>query len=321
MCPVCGYKFQLYYHRGKENNQFVFKCKRVGSGHVRSKTILGNGPSWFARTQLEIFLFLFFFLGFFYKYPQWIILNEINRPNIKVITKDTASQHYNHLRNALMIYVESNFQKLGGRNTNTTVQIDEMVIRKRKYYRGRIKATFWVLGGVEIDNRTRQIIRMFALPIINRTSANMRFWIDKLVKPGSTMHTDDARFYDFLNAAGYRHDVVNHSQNYVDPITGVHTQNIESLWNLLRKSLPKNGTSFDLILSYLYEFMFRKNHSNIDFENFLHLLGNQNPYGERPLHYTDLEDNPSMHSDFGFIKEFIEDNEYFQGTIFNATLL
>ena len=83
---------------------------------------------------------------------------------------------------------------------------------------------------------------MFALPIINRTSAKMRFWIDKLVKPGSTMHID----YDFLN--------------------------------------------------------------------FLHLLGNQNPYGERPLHYTDLEDNPSMHSDFGFIKEFIEDNGYFQGT-------
>ena len=64
VCPVCGYKFQLYYHRGKGNNQFVFKCKRVGSGHMRSRTILGNGPSWFARTQLELFCFCCYSLGF-----------------------------------------------------------------------------------------------------------------------------------------------------------------------------------------------------------------------------------------------------------------
>ena len=121
VCPVCSYKFQLYFDRGKDNNQYVYRCKRAGSGHRRSKTVLGFTPNWFARTQLELFLFVFFFLGFFNKYPQWIILNEINRPNLKVISKDTVSQHYNHLRNVSMLYVEQNFQKLGGINTNTTV--------------------------------------------------------------------------------------------------------------------------------------------------------------------------------------------------------
>ena len=42
---------------------------------------------------------------------------------------------------------------------------------------------------------------------------------------------------------------VNHSLFFVDPVTGVHTQTIESYWNRVRR---------DMLPGYLDEFMWRE---------------------------------------------------------------
>ena len=40
---------------------------------------------------------------------------------------------------------------------------------------------------------------------------------------------------------GLSHRTVNHSINFVEPITGVHIQNIESYWNVKKNSDKKNA--------------------------------------------------------------------------------
>ena len=44
---------------------------------------------------------------------------------------------------------------------------------------------------------------------------------------------------------------MNHSQNFRDLITGAHTNNIESSWNLLRRSMPNFGTTKNMYSGYL----------------------------------------------------------------------
>ena len=54
----------------------------------------------------------------------------------------------------------------------------------------------------------------------------------KCLQPGSEVHTDDWGAYDnleqYLPHLVLRHRIVVHADNFVDPATGVHTQEAES---------------------------------------------------------------------------------------------
>ena len=54
------------------------------------------------------------------------------------------------------------------------------------------------------------------------------------VKHGSTVYTDEWIGYDNLHSR-FVHDVVNHSERYVDG--QVHTNGIENFWSLLKRTL------------------------------------------------------------------------------------
>ena len=57
------------------------------------------------------------------------------------------------------------------------------------------------------------------------------------------------------------HETVNHSLNFVDPLTGAHTQGIESTWAATKKMMRKKGvmdTSVELFPTYLQEYLWRK---------------------------------------------------------------
>lgn len=58
---------------------------------------------------------------------------------------------------------------------------------------------------------------------------------------------------ELLAGMHYSHQWVNHQQNFVDPITGAHTQSIESVWeNRVKYNLKKmRGICKDLLPSYL----------------------------------------------------------------------
>ena len=50
------------------------------------------------------------------------------------------------------------------------------------------------------------------------------------------------------------HNVVNNSLNFVDPVTGVHTQHVESYWNRVKTKLKQmKGCHAGQLPSYLDE--------------------------------------------------------------------
>ena len=52
---------------------------------------------------------------------------------------------------------------------------------------------------------------------------------------------------------------MNHSIHFVDPATGVHTQNVESYWNRVKRRFKSMmGVSSAQLPSYLDEFMWRE---------------------------------------------------------------
>ncbi len=81
-----------------------------------------------------------------------------------------------------------------------------------------------------------------------------------MVIPGTEIWTDEWRSYRGICnlPGGYVHGTVNHSQNFVDPITGVCTNSVEAYWmRAKRKFKNTSGTVEAMIPSNLDEFMFR----------------------------------------------------------------
>jgi len=73
--------------------------------------------------------------------------------------------------------------------------------------------------------------------------------IQREVIVGSSIHSDSWSGYNGLSEDGYNHYVVNHNENFLDPISKAHTLRIECLWRPLRLKIMKNmcGTTPDLL--------------------------------------------------------------------------
>ena len=88
--------------------------------------------------------------------------------------------------------------------------------------------------------------------------------------------SDCWRGYNGLEGAGYLHQTVNHSKFYVDPVTGAHTQQIESNWRAMKRRLSRGGIKQgDLGLHFAEFLWFQKNKDNT-FISFISDLANMN---------------------------------------------
>jgi len=95
------------------------------------------------------------------------------------------------------------------------------------------------------------------------------------VKRGTTILTDMFSSYRNLeNAFTCEHFTVNHSVNYVDPITGAHTNTIEGTWNRVKLCITPRQRTKQLISNELIEFQWRKRNVNNIWGAFLRVLRN-----------------------------------------------
>lgn len=133
------------------------------------------------------------------------------------------------------------------------MEIDEVKIGKRKFNKGRMLKEQWIFGGIE-----RPTKKVFIVPVENRSSKTILSLICKYIASGSIIHSDCWRAYNDLKNENYAHQTVNYSENFVDPNTKVHTQNIERLCREMRANLPRFDTREYHYKHYIAEFLFKR---------------------------------------------------------------
>lgn len=179
-----------------------------------------------------------------------------------------VSDWYKYCRSVCSQELVSRSCQIGGEGH--VVEIDETSLaKKRKYNRGRVYQDYWLFGGV--DRTTGQWFGRIVFD--KRTKATLLPVIKEFVRPGSTIMSDMYASYvcerggklhtlennRYLASMKYTHKWVNHSLNFVDPVSGAHTNTIEGLWEVHIKRHIKcmRGMQKKDLDAYIDEYMWR----------------------------------------------------------------
>lgn len=100
---------------------------------------------------------------------------------------------------------------------------------KAKYDGGRrASKEQWVFG---LSDTSAKPAITYMQTVDKRDADTLLPIIQSVVQPGTIIHSDQWRAYCRIQEKLHlEHATVNHSVNFVDPETGVHTQTIESCW-------------------------------------------------------------------------------------------
>ena len=136
------------------------------------------------------------------------------------------------------------------------VEIDESQLIERRNNRGTMRAQHQQRVFGLYDRRTK---KGWIQSVARRDEATLLPLIQQFVRPGSTVYSDAWAAYNNLAQHGYARGVVVHQESFVDPMTGVHTQNIEAYWSRVKHKVKfVYGSRLPFIPSYLDEFMWRE---------------------------------------------------------------
>ena len=90
--------------------------------------------------------------------------------------------------------------------------------------------------------------------------------------PSTIIYSDQWPAYRQISNS-FEHYTVNHKINFVNPISGVHTQNVESYNNRLKMPIKSmKGIRKSTINNYLIEFMWKERNSENLFNSLLNLI-------------------------------------------------
>ena len=155
-------------------------------------------------------------------------------------------------------------KKLGG--VGHIVEIDESLMVKRKYNRVGLRQQHQELVFGMYDRTSGKEWIKF---VPRRDADTLLPIIQEFAHPGSTVYSDGWNAYNDIANLGYVHGRVIHQENFVDPVTGVHTQGVEAYWSRVKQKIKAvYGSRLPLVQSYLDEFMWRERFGHNTAESF-----------------------------------------------------
>ncbi|XP_068712054.1 uncharacterized protein [Montipora foliosa] len=140
------------------------------------------------------------------------------------------------------------------------VKCDESQFKhKSKYQRGRrARNDLWVFG---VLSTAHTPCRGYYQVVPQRDRATLCRILQRVLLPGSEVHSDDWAAYRDLERHVPNvpvHRAVVHRNNFVDPLTGVHTQEAESAWARLKYHTKREkGIRSEQLQDFLDEQMWR----------------------------------------------------------------
>jgi transposase-like protein len=188
------------------------------------------------------------------------------------VSKTLILKVFKTLRERCKNYLLENPVRLGG--VGVVCQIDESMFRyKQKYHTGRMpEGERWVFGIVDTSISPATY---FVTLVEDRSARTLLPLIAEICRPGSVIWSDEWRAYQGIVNMGFEHQTVNHSLNFVNPVTGVNTQTVESLWNRLKRRLKKlMGLSLESLKNHLVEWMWKDNVGKKNISNLINLMRN-----------------------------------------------
>ncbi|XP_064084126.1 uncharacterized protein LOC135199936 [Macrobrachium nipponense] len=205
-CECCGAICRIDYNKNS------FRCDRsvVTKGRRRKRcnfSVSLSKGTWFDKSHLcfEVnlkFVKLWCSPNFSYNLAE----GELQ------LSQATICDWASFCREVAISWVFRNSGKIGG--VGLTVEIDESKFGKRKYNVGRVIDGQWVFVG--ICRETRQCV---LVPVKLRSAETLLPIIQQFFEPGTTIVSDCWKAYNCLQELGYQHLQVNHSLNFVDPVT------------------------------------------------------------------------------------------------------
>ena len=166
------------------------------------------------------------------------------------VNRHTARLYFHKLREVIAANMPA-WQKMDGE-----IEIDESYFGgERKGKRGRGAA-----GKVPVFGLLKRRGRVYAVMIPDARSETLLPIIRQKVVPDSIVYTDGFKSYDILDVSEFRHQRVNHTDEFVAP-NGNHINGIENFWNQAKRHLRRyNGIPRQHFHLYLKECEFHFNY-------------------------------------------------------------
>ncbi|CAI9724867.1 Hypothetical predicted protein [Octopus vulgaris] len=231
----------------------MWRCRKMVRRRRQAKRECGYSISTFKNTFLEqLRLPPSQFLAFVNHFlqPSWSINSVME--NLE-LTRKTSRDWLSLCAEVCQYWAENQQNVIGG--PGLEVEVDETVLVRRKYQRGRIVKTVWLFGGLE-----RLTKKAFVVPLSTecdegdkRDVKTLIQLITRYIRQGSIIYSDCRRTYSNLDNLGYTHYQINHS----DPLnTSNDTHNIEQLWKSLKKCIIRPGMRLANLKQYAARMLF-----------------------------------------------------------------